>query len=553
MDERALRRAEVTIQNVRVYPRGCVLVARGRVDLEAGDNSFVVDCLAAGTNEDSIRVRVPAGVALESVSVTHEELPRERELSEQLADKSRELAALGARMENRRAQKNLWKDNAQAKEGVSLAELEGYLAKLAERLDALDEELARLGERREGIEREQGELRWALEEARARSSAGLLQLGVRVAAAQSMAFEVELRSANASWRPVYDVFVDDVCATSLRLRLRAELMQSTGLAWEGVSLVLSTARTQAGIGVVPRLDSLHLRKRPSAPRGGIFGMGSMAGMGAMMRASAEDTMMLEDEADAEPVPLLDAAPLANTYEHSNSVEYVVSGSWDIATDVSSGTLVEIEAHELAAKLRCQAVPKLDGSVCLVAELAEPLGAEVQGNEASVYLEGDYCGKIMLERPDEGGRTTISLGRDALVRSTRRLLKSFESSTMLRGRRSEASEYELTVTNGRASSVQVLLLDQIPVSDLKDIVVEAGELSGGTLNAETGIVRWELELAPQETRTLRLGYTVSRPKDLEIEQTIVAVADSAGGSVFCPACGSRVMGNQRFCPECGRVL
>jgi hypothetical protein len=58
-------------------------------------------------------------------------------------------------------------------------------------------------------------------------------------------------------------------------------------------------------------------------------------------------------------------------------------------------------------------------------------------------------------------------------------------------------------------------DQIPISSNSDIEVEAAELSGGRHNAQTGEIKWDLNIKPQESRQLVLTYSVKYPKDKNV--------------------------------------
>ena len=60
-----------------------------------------------------------------------------------------------------------------------------------------------------------------------------------------------------------------------------------------------------------------------------------------------------------------------------------------------------------------------------------------------------------------------------------------------------------------------MIDQIPLSHIKDITVNAKELSGGQVEEATNEVTWEFTLTPKESKTFRLTYSVSWPKDKKI--------------------------------------
>jgi hypothetical protein len=71
---------------------------------------------------------------------------------------------------------------------------------------------------------------------------------------------------------------------------------------------------------------------------------------------------------------------------------------------------------------------------------------------------------------------------------------------------------LTIRNNKSTGIKITLQDQVPVSSNSGITVEALELSGGRYNVQTGEIRWDLEMKPQETKQLVLSYSVKYPKD-----------------------------------------
>jgi hypothetical protein len=58
-------------------------------------------------------------------------------------------------------------------------------------------------------------------------------------------------------------------------------------------------------------------------------------------------------------------------------------------------------------------------------------------------------------------------------------------------------------------------DQLPVSSNSGITVESLELSGGRFNSQTGQLKWDLDIKPQETKQIVLTYSVKYPKDKKV--------------------------------------
>ena len=59
---------------------------------------------------------------------------------------------------------------------------------------------------------------------------------------------------------------------------------------------------------------------------------------------------------------------------------------------------------------------------------------------------------------------------------------------------------------------MVVLDQIPVPTLEEIELQIGKISGAKHNKETGELKWELTLAPLESKVLEVKYSLKYPKD-----------------------------------------
>ena len=57
-----------------------------------------------------------------------------------------------------------------------------------------------------------------------------------------------------------------------------------------------------------------------------------------------------------------------------------------------------------------------------------------------------------------------------------------------------------------------LLDQVPVSQTSDIKIEIIDISGAEINEATGILTWNLEMNPGETREVIVHYSVEYPRN-----------------------------------------
>jgi len=72
-----------------------------------------------------------------------------------------------------------------------------------------------------------------------------------------------------------------------------------------------------------------------------------------------------------------------------------------------------------------------------------------------------------------------------------------------------------VRNTKKEAIDLVVLEQFPVSNDKDIIIEDKEANGATINEENGAVQWDLSLKGNELKTLKLNYSVKYPREKTI--------------------------------------
>ena len=75
--------------------------------------------------------------------------------------------------------------------------------------------------------------------------------------------------------------------------------------------------------------------------------------------------------------------------------------------------------------------------------------------------------------------------------------------------------ELTVKNNKVTDVEIILKDQYPLSNVKEVETELTEAGGAVVNAEIGVLTRKMNLKPGESKKFRFTYTVKYPKDKKI--------------------------------------
>ena len=120
-------------------------------------------------------------------------------------------------------------------------------------------------------------------------------------------------------------------------------------------------------------------------------------------------------------------------------------------------------------------------------------------------------KSMVDTRNVNNTLKLSLGRDANVLVRREKVKSLSSKQFVGGNQKSFFAYEITVRNKKAQPIVILIEDQIPVPNNKEIDVVKVEDSKAEYKEETGLFKWKKQIAPGKTETIKLQYYIKYPK------------------------------------------
>ena len=92
----------------------------------------------------------------------------------------------------------------------------------------------------------------------------------------------------------------------------------------------------------------------------------------------------------------------------------------------------------------------------------------------------------------------------------------ESKDKVVGTRNEKTyAYSIQIKNLKSSSIDLVVQDQIPITQNAEIVIEALELSKGELDERTGIINWNLTIRGSGEKDIELKYKVKFDKDKNV--------------------------------------
>jgi uncharacterized protein DUF4139/uncharacterized protein DUF4140 len=377
----------------------------------------------------------------------------------------------------------------------------------------------------------------------------------------------------AYWNPLYDLRVDN-SNDPLRVLFKAKLVQTSGIDWKHVKLSLSTS-TPSQRANAPTLKTWFLQfTDPVVMMDEELKSNTLSGSAAglqyqQFRKTNEVVVMAlgvsrrdKDEQDSdnrEPLYIVNGREISaaefekidqrafknmekmkpdaakNIYGSRASGGAVVAtlkdelGDYVAVNDKQADMTFDIDIpydvpgngkeqgivlkeYKTPCTFQYYAAPRLDKDAFLLGQLPDWEKLNLLPGEANIILEGTYAGKTFIDPNSTMDTLNLTLGTDKKVVVKREKVADFSSVKFLGNNKKQVFTYEITVRNNKREKIKMLLKDQHPISSSKDIEEVLLESSGARVNDETGVLTWQIELAPGESKKFRISYSVKYPKD-----------------------------------------
>jgi uncharacterized protein (TIGR02231 family) len=498
------------IDAVKVFRSGALITRVAIVDLPAGTSEVIFAPLGAALDEGSIQVRSPRGVTVLSVNAAREFLaemplpPAYTALQEQIDKLQQAIRRDNAALEVLSQEEALLAANRQVggqQQGVTVAALEAVSTYHRNRLTAIKTEKITLADRVEAngkqvekLKRQQAELRSRL----SLDDRNSVRIRLTAATAGKATLELSYLSGGASWTSGYDARVEEL-GQPLALTRKGDVRNRTGEDWERVKLTLSTgdpARDHS----TPVLQPwwIDLQVPPVAD----------------MRAKSDMPMMAMQQ---EYVRTLSADALqTEVSDNLTTTEFSIAGSMDILADGKEHTVL-LENLSVPAEYRYIAAPRQSPFAVLTATLREVDDLRLQTGYVSIYYGRTFVGRTYLQAGQVGDSLILSLGADEGIALERTLKKDESAKNFLGNKAVKTTTYAIVVRNNKKVPVSLTLMDQIPLSRNAELEVKSQVGQGGSVDAESGFIRWELELAPGAREEHRFSYELRYPKGQRVDE------------------------------------
>ena len=520
-----------------IYLSGGIVRRRGSADLREGENTLYITGISSSAVKDSIRLIPVDGGKRETVQVLDYLPPLKQpeaapETDEKIKELNDRLLRLQREAEIKLNELQIWQDimNNLSDIQCDIKDLPAFLEEYSTKICCLQREKKKLELDMVELQKQINALQNPLPDGKTQSIRVFelcVYAKVLADAPGPFSFMVEYREPQMGWKPMYEVEAVSL-AEPVRIIQQAKLRQMTGETWTDTAVKLFTNAPSVSTGF-PEYKPVYLSLAPKEPKPKWRPLNRSMPM--YDAASPDDEMFLSGSTPTTGMGF--PAPAASLVQPgfevpgpddgtgnasaSQTAEYALSGAVTLDSG-PEGRLFDLRTIETPAGYCCYVYPKYSARGYLTAILPDAAQFELLKGNAEMYCEGKYLGKGVIDPDKIDGDYELLLGMDDQIRVSRRLMKKNHASGDRWGTEKNIYEYEITVTSMKRHAVNLIVMDQIPVSQDENITVRLLDMSGGELNEKTGGIRWEMPLAPGRTIPLTLSWEVSSPVKRQICET-----------------------------------
>ncbi len=499
------------LMSVKVFLRGAELQHTANIKLESGLNELVFSGLPIGIDQSSIQVTAEGNAVILSVAQRTNYL-KAQQRTEQVQLLEDSLKILKYNIGRMTIEKEVLSSETDLilsnkiiggkEKGVTVSDLKAMDSFFKERLTVIKNSILDIDLKIELVQKEIKRIEDQLDELNKKRNIPVneIVLTVSTKTATTLNMQLSYMIYDAGWTPSYDIRVTDIEHPS-KLTYKADVWQNSGIDWLNTKIILSTRDARQG-GTKPELYPWFIDFAEEYPV--TYGAKHEA-----LRKTMEVTAMAPESMEAETM-----ADYMVVNRNQLAVEFVPDIKYSIPSDRKPHTVM-LHEYELPARYEYYCVPKLDRDAFLVAYLSDWGEFNLLPGKVNIYFENSFVGNTSINPYVSKDTLAVSLGRDKNIVVTRDMLKDFTEDKFLSSDVERIFSYEISIRNNKAEKVQILVEDQLPISQNEDIEVKLIDKSGAAYDKDTGKIRWILEIDPSQVVKKKFVFSVRYPKDRNI--------------------------------------
>lgn len=515
-------KASSTIKTVTVFLTGAQVERDASVSISAGVSEVVFSGLSNDINQQSIQVKGEGNFTILSVNKQSNYLKEQsktdevQELSDKVDAQNEIIAKLDDELTINKTQQEILAKNQETYTGTSgfdINKLKSLLDFQKAKLKELKDQQYVINAKKKIEDKKLSSLNNQLSTLINNSAKNTSDIVVKLSSPSALKanFKITYLVNSAFWYPTYDIRARDI-TDPIKLAYKANVSQGTGEDWGKINLILSSGNPSDNNNILtlypynlePSLPQVFA-SRVNEQEVASIGYDSPNKKGVTGNITSNQIMVRGIGTNSLQV---------NAQQAQTSLLFNIKEIYTIPSDGKLIT-VEIGNYDIPASFSYTAIPKLSNKVNLTAKITDFNNYNLLTGQANIFFDGTYLGSSQLNMQQSKDTLDISLGNDKNVIITREKQKDFKEKQFLGSSQKVTRDFLITIKNRKNKAIDLVVEDQLPVSNNEAIVVEKLDISGAELNETEGKLTWKLNLKPNEEKKLNLKYQVKYPKNINI--------------------------------------
>ncbi len=188
------------------------------------------------------------------------------------------------------------------------------------------------------------------------------------------------------------------------------------------------------------------------------------------------------------------------------MEYTILSKMSIPTD-GMDHKVSIATFDMNANYEYHAIPKVDPSVYLSAQVSGWEKLNLLSGESNIYFDGTFLGKSYLDASTTKDTLSFSFGKDSKMKIERTRIKEKSKQRLINNRQKFEVSWEIKLKNNGGAIIPVVIKDQFPISSNSDIKVKEGEVGDGKVEENSKIITWIFKNGIPSSQAITFDYSV----------------------------------------------
>lgn len=530
---------DTRISEVTVYANQAQVTRRGVVQLTGEEHELVITQLPVTLLSESVRASGKGSVAVRLLGVRTERTYVKEALAQETAQLTQEIGQIE---EQRRylqdhltllnLQRNFVKSLStqylerltrfQTSEQLNLKQLKELLDFVGQQYSEFSKAIAISEKEQKQLDKQLQSLRQQLQQLSVPQPQESFTIIVTLEPSAASEFELEVSYVvqQVSWVPLYDLRLS-AKSEKIDIIYLAQVKQSSGEDWLGVTLTLSTANPVLGGTLPPKLHPWYVdvqhQSLPGQKANAMAEANTLHPRGFPVIMPYPGTVPLPEVAarDAEIELALAQMATAEAVQQGGVVTLQASSSSNIPSDGATHKAT-IFKEDYPSRAQYIAIPRLMNLAYLQTTITNPLrGVTLLPGKANIFRNNTFIGTTELENIAPGQEFQLNLGIDEGLKIDRVLVERQVDKKLIGNYRRTTYAYRLVITNYVEYDAQLTLTEQLPLSRNDQIKIRLTRSTPQIQVGEMGMLEWSLTLPPQSKQELYYQFTVEHPPELTV--------------------------------------